>query len=206
MVGPSSETTEELPRVPGRVPVDGSMSGRRPMPPADVPTQYAPAYDPYAEPEENGYRNPYPAADPDERYDTGERSYPGDRYDSAEYDNLLDDDVRRDLDDDDLDELEELEDDDLDGDRQRSPMREWLVMLAQLALGVIGGAAVWLGFNWLWGFLPAAALVVALVVTTGLVLIVRKIRKAEDLQTTVLAVLVGLVVTVSPAALLLLNR
>jgi hypothetical protein len=197
MAGPSAETTEELPRVPGRVPVDGSMSGRRPIPPTDVPTQYAPAYDPYAEPEE---------ADPDERYDTGERSYPGDRYDSAEYDNLLDDDVRRDLDDDDLDDLDELEDDDLDGDRQRSPVREWLVMLAQLALGVIGGAAVWLGFNWLWGFLPAAALVVALVVTTGLVLIVRKIRKAEDLQTTVLAVLVGLVVTVSPAALLLLNR
>jgi hypothetical protein len=79
-------------------------------------------------------------------------------------------------------------------------------MIGQLVLGVIGGAAVWLGFNWLWGFLPAAALVVALVVTTGLVLIVRKIRKAEDLQTTVLAVLVGLVVTVSPAALLLLNR
>ncbi|HYQ65652.1 hypothetical protein [Actinophytocola sp.] len=214
MAGPSAETTEELPRVPGRVPVDGSMSGRRPMPPADVPTQYAPAYDPYAEPEESGYRNAYPPADPDERYDTGERSYPGDRYDSAQYDNLLDDDdLRRDRDRDrdrddldDLDELEDLEDDDLDGDRERSPVREWLIMLAQLALGVIGGAAVWLGFNWLWGFLPAAALVVALVVTTGLVLIVRKIRKAEDLQTTVLAVLVGLVVTVSPAALLLLNR
>jgi hypothetical protein len=79
-------------------------------------------------------------------------------------------------------------------------------MGGQLALGVIGGAAIWLGFNWLWGFMPQAALVVALAVIVGLVLIVRKIRRAEDLQTTFLAVLVGLVVTVSPAALLLLNK
>jgi hypothetical protein len=223
MGGASAETTEEMPRVPGRVPVDGSMTGRRPGPGLDSRTQISPVYpprDPYADmpPDEDDYRGSYPDADPDSRYDTGydtgERRYDADRYDSAErryetgeYDDvLLDDDRRGTLDDDDLDELEDLEDDDLDDDRQGSPMREWLVMIAQLALGVIGGAAVWLGFNWLWGFLPAAALVVALVVTTGLVLIVRKIRRAEDLQTTVLAVLVGLVVTVSPAALLLLDR
>lgn len=231
MGGASTEATEELPRVPGRIPVDGSMTGRRPAPGPDARTQIAPAYpqhDPYADmpPDSDeypdGYRNPYPDADPDsrygtdERYDTGERrGYEPDPYDSAErryetgeYDDILIEDDRRGgrLDDDDLDELEDLEDDDLDDDRSRSPMREWLVMIAQLALGVIGGAAMWLGFNWLWGFLPAAALAVALVVTTGLVLIVRKIRRAEDLQTTVLAVLVGLVVTVSPAALLLLDR
>jgi hypothetical protein len=205
MGGASAETTEELPRVPGRIPVDGSMTGRRPS--ADAPTQYAPAYprDPYSDPpaeEEDYRRSAYPEADPDERYD------------SAEYDNLLEEDDRgrRDFDSgefdsgdlDDLDgELEDLEDDE---DRERSPVREWLVMLGQLALGVIGGAGVWLGFNWLWGFLPAAALGAAVVVIVVLVLIVRKIRRAEDLQTTVLAVLVGLVVTVSPAALLLLNR
>jgi hypothetical protein len=198
VANPSTETTEELPRVSGRVPVDGSSTGRRPMPGVDSRTQISPVYppDPYADPpsEETDYRNAYPAADPD------------DRYDSAEYDNLLDEDERPRDEPDDLDDLEDLEDDDLDEDRQRSPVQEWLIMLGQLALGVIGGAAVWLGFNWLWGFLPQAALVVALVVTVGLVLIVRKIRRAEDLQTTVLAVLVGLVVTVSPAALLLLNR
>lgn len=190
MAGPSAETTEELPRVPGRIPVDGSITARRPVPNADTPTQYAPAYDPYGDQQDDDY-NAYPDADPDERYDTGE------------YDTMLDEDARGDLDDDDLDELDDLDE---DADRTRSPVREWLVMLAQLALGVIGGAAVWLGFNWLWGFLPAAALVAALVVIVAMVLIVRKIRRAEDLQTTVLAVLVGLVVTVSPAALLLLNR
>ncbi|WP_410668349.1 hypothetical protein [Amycolatopsis sp. cmx-4-68] len=87
-----------------------------------------------------------------------------------------------------------------------SPGKQWLALAAQLAMGVVGGAAVWLGFNWLWVNLPAAALVAALLVVVALVWIVRKIRRAEDLQTTVLAVLVGLVVTVSPAALLLVGR
>ncbi len=87
-----------------------------------------------------------------------------------------------------------------------SPGKQWLALAGQLALGVVGGAGVWLGFNWLWVNLPAAALVAALLVIVALVWIVRKIRKAEDLQTLVLAVLVGLVVTVSPAALLLVAR
>ncbi|MGB3437442.1 MAG: hypothetical protein WBA97_01710 [Actinophytocola sp.] len=192
-------TTEELPRVSGRVPVDGSMTGRRPVVPgADSRTRISPVYppphDPYADvpDEKEDYRSSYPA--------TGQN----DRYDSAEYDNLIDedDDRVRDFDSD----LDDLEDDDLDDDRVRSPAKEWAIMGGQLALGVIGGAAIWLGFNWLWGFMPQAALVVALAVIVGLVLIVRKIRRAEDLQTTFLAVLVGLVVTVSPAALLLLNK
>ncbi|MFD2798045.1 hypothetical protein ACFS2C_01390 [Prauserella oleivorans] len=87
-----------------------------------------------------------------------------------------------------------------------SPAKQWLALAGQLALGVVGGAAVWLGFNWLWGVLPAAALVAALLVTVALVWIVRKVRRADDLQTTVLALLVGLVVTVSPAALLLVTK
>jgi hypothetical protein len=114
--------------------------------------------------------------------------------------------------DDDLDDYESELEDDLDDnledepEEQGSPAKQWLLLAGQLALGIVGGAAVWLGFNWLWVTLPAAALVVALLVVVGLVWIVRKIRRAEDLQTTVLAVLVGLVVTVSPAALLLVSR
>lgn len=100
----------------------------------------------------------------------------------------------------------EQEDYDEEPERETSPAKQWLSMAVQLALGVVGGAAVWLGFNWLWGQIPAAALVVALAVIIGLVWIVRKIRRADDIQTMVLAVLVGLVVTVSPAALLLLSR
>lgn len=88
----------------------------------------------------------------------------------------------------------------------RTPGQQWLAVAWQLALGVIGGAVVWLLFNWIWTQHPAIALGAAVLVTVGLVWIVRNLRKAEDLQTTVLAVLVGLVVTVSPAAMLLLSR
>ncbi|MEU5691452.1 hypothetical protein [Actinosynnema sp. NPDC020468] len=101
----------------------------------------------------------------------------------------------------DVDEDVELDDEPV----RRSPGKEWLVMIGQLAIGVVGGAALWLGFSFLWRTLAPAALVVALAVTVGLVLVVRKIRRADDLQTTVLAVLVGLIVTVSPAAMLLVK-
>ncbi|HEV3361270.1 MAG TPA: hypothetical protein VG247_31010 [Pseudonocardiaceae bacterium] len=96
--------------------------------------------------------------------------------------------------------------DDLDDVPPASTGREWLVTGAQVGVGAIAGAAVWLGFSWLWGLMPIAAIVAAVVVVIGLVLVVRKWRKAEDLQTTVLAILAGLVVTVSPAALLLVRR
>ncbi|MGW5050897.1 hypothetical protein [Actinokineospora sp. NPDC004072] len=102
--------------------------------------------------------------------------------------------------------LDELTEDDEPDEEEVSPAKAWLTMIAQLALGVVGGAAVWLGFNWLWGFQPVAALVAAVLVIAGLVFIVRKIRRAEDLNTTILAVLVGLVVTVSPAALLIIGH
>ncbi|MFN2477978.1 MAG: hypothetical protein ABR615_02240 [Pseudonocardiaceae bacterium] len=87
-----------------------------------------------------------------------------------------------------------------------SPLWEWAVMVSQVGLGIVGGAALWLICEWLWQRIPVVALVVALAVITGLVWVVRRVRGAEDLQTTVVAVLVGLFVTVSPAALLLVGR
>ncbi|MGH3866521.1 MAG: hypothetical protein ACRDQ4_10365 [Pseudonocardiaceae bacterium] len=87
-----------------------------------------------------------------------------------------------------------------------SPLWEWAVMVSQIGIGVVGGAALWLICEWLWQRIPVVALVVALAVITGLVWVVRRVRCAEDLQTTVIAVLVGLFVTVSPAALLLVGR
>jgi uncharacterized membrane protein YoaT (DUF817 family) len=71
---------------------------------------------------------------------------------------------------------------------------------------VLGGVGLWLGFQFLWRQLPVAALALAVGVTIGLVLIVRKLRKADDLQTIVLAVLVGLAVSVTPAAFLLVEQ
>ncbi|MFE2753131.1 hypothetical protein ACFXGA_14160 [Actinosynnema sp. NPDC059335] len=113
---------------------------------------------------------------------------------------------RRDLDDEEPAGLADLDDEEeAEAPADRSAGKEWLVMIGQLAVGVIGGAALWLGFNFLWRTAAPAALVVALAVTVGLVMMVRKIRRADDLQTTVLAVLVGLIVTVSPAAMLLVK-
>jgi hypothetical protein len=97
-------------------------------------------------------------------------------------------------------------DDEVQQPEHGSPMREWAVMVAQIGVGVVGGAALWLICEWLWQQIPVLALVVALTVITGLVWVVRRVRRAEDLQTTVVAVLVGLFVTVSPAALLLVGR
>jgi len=87
-----------------------------------------------------------------------------------------------------------------------SSAREWAVVAGQVGLGVVGGGGLWLVCEWLWQSIPVLALVVALLVITSLVWVVRHVRRTEDLQTTVIAVLVGLFVTVSPAALLLVSR
>jgi hypothetical protein len=174
------DVTEQLPRV-------GQSTGQHPAPFPPARASFGPAQAPPA-PERNGMAPP----PTDVRYP--------DEY--AELDEDLDY-----PDADDLDDLEAEEFDDEEAEEDTpSPGRDWLVMAGQVAVSVIGGAAVWLGFNWLWGKLPQAALVAALAVIVGLVWIVRKIRRADDLQTTGLAVLVGLFVTVSPAALLLLSR
>lgn len=89
---------------------------------------------------------------------------------------------------------------------ERSPGKEWVVLALQVGVGLLGGGIVWFGFRWLWIAMPLAALVAALVVTGGLVLIARKILRTDDLQTILLAVLVGLTCTVSPAALLLVGH
>lgn len=96
--------------------------------------------------------------------------------------------------------------DEVEHDARPAGGREWFIMGAQVGAGAIAGAAVWLAFSWLWGFQPVVAVIAALAVIVGLVLGVRRWRRADDLQTTVLAILAGLVVTVSPAALLLLHR
>jgi hypothetical protein len=100
-----------------------------------------------------------------------------------------------------------LDDDDEDREPERlSPIKEWLLIAGQLAIGVVGGAGLWLGFNWLWVKIPVAAVFAAVAVIVGMVWVVRKARRAEDLLTTIITVFIGLVVTVTPAAVLLLSR
>jgi len=82
----------------------------------------------------------------------------------------------------------------------------WLVLLGQLVLGAVLGGALWIGFRYLWLNHQVVALAASVLTTAGLVLLVRAIRRSDDMQTTMLAVLVGLVVTISPAVLLLAYR
>jgi hypothetical protein len=181
------DVTEQLPRI-------GQPTGQHPVPFPPARASFGPAQAPPAPEQRNGLASP-----PQERYPDEYADLDGDEDERAlgDYPDYPEGD--------DLDDLE-AEDFDDEADDSPSPGRDWLVMAGQVAVSVIGGAAVWLGFNWLWGKLPQAALVAALAVIVGLVWIVRKIRKADDLQTTGLAVLVGLFVTVSPAALLLLSK
>lgn len=110
-----------------------------------------------------------------------------------------------------------LEDrDDADGDTPRrrlgrssaepSPGQAWAAVVAQWILGAIGGAALWVGFRFLWRELPVVALAAAVLVTVGLVLIVRALLRNSDMRTTIFAVLVGLLLTASPAILVLMGR
>ncbi|GGN18060.1 hypothetical protein GCM10011609_68780 [Lentzea pudingi] len=215
--GPPREAmTEQLPRIPAKAPVDKIAAletesvlivppapPRLPEPlPGNVPDAWFGDDDPQAKtdlsmpPMESTAAHAGPYVDDD---------------DSQEYavyraeDDYLADDEEDDEDDGPagLDDAAEV-DEEADAE-PRSAGKEWLIMIGQLAVGVLGGAGLWLAFNYLWRSVPAAALVVALAVTVGLVLLVRKIRRADDLQTTVLAVLVGLIVTVSPAAMLLVK-
>jgi hypothetical protein len=82
----------------------------------------------------------------------------------------------------------------------------WPAVIAQWIAGAIGGAALWVGFRFLWRDLPVVALAAAVLVTVGLVVIVRALLRSTDLRTTLFAVLVGLLLTVSPAILVLLGR
>lgn len=215
---PREAMTEQLPRIPAKAPVD-KIAALETESVLIVP----PAPPKLPEPLPNNQPDAWFAGDDmDVQTDLSmapmapmesTAAHPGpyvDEEDSQEYaayraeDDYLADDDEEDDGPAGLDDADEVTEEPEDA-AQRSPGKEWLIMIGQLAVGVLGGAALWLAFNFLWRSVPAAALVVALAVTVGLVLLVRKIRRADDLQTTVLAVLVGLIVTVSPAAMLLVK-
>ncbi|MFD4672281.1 hypothetical protein ACFWNN_21315 [Lentzea sp. NPDC058450] len=213
---PREAMTEQLPRIPAKAPVDKIAAletesvlivppapPKMPEPlPGNVPDAWFGDDDPNAHTDLSMAPMESTAAHPGPYVDDDSQEYAAYR---AEDDYLADSD--EDEDDDEgpagLDDAAEAEEE--EPAEPRSAGKEWLIMIGQLAVGVLGGAALWLAFNYLWRSVPAAALVVALAVTVGLVLLVRKIRRADDLQTTVLAVLVGLIVTVSPAAMLLVK-
>lgn len=224
------DATAQQPMVPP--PPQPRPQAAPPEPPAPAPPEAAPAGPPrpVAHPQNEGVTEQFPRVDADENYEdavapsgTALMGYPDtdDGYiDDAEYgdpygydyddtygeDGFVEDDYGDDvptgMDADDF----FAEDAEADEDEQaKSPGKEWLVLVVQVGFGLLGGGAIWFGFRWLWNVIPLGALAAALVVTGVLVLIARKFLRTDDLQTILLAVLVGLTCTVSPAALLLVG-
>ncbi|MGE0297116.1 hypothetical protein [Pseudonocardia sp.] len=97
---------------------------------------------------------------------------------------------------------------DPDAQEERAPRSgpSWPAVIAQWIAGAIGGAALWVAFRYLWKGFPIVAVAAALLVTVGLVIIVRGLLHNRDLRTTIFAVLVGLLLTASPAVLVLIGR
>ena len=104
-----------------------------------------------------------------------------------------------------LDEYDDVLPEALDG--PSPPLaRSWAGVVAQWLTGAVVGAVLWVLFRYLWRGLPVVALAAALLVTAGLVVGVRQLLHDVDRRTTAFAVLVGLLLTASPAVLVLLGR
>lgn len=102
------------------------------------------------------------------------------------------------------DEVDDLDEDDLD-EVEAAP-HSWAAVIGQWIGGAVVGAGLWVGFAFLWLHLPVVALAGAVVVTVALVLGVRAMLRDDNLRTTLFAVLVGLLLTVSPAILVLARQ
>ncbi|WP_278261555.1 hypothetical protein [Nocardia sp. AG03] len=81
--------------------------------------------------------------------------------------------------------------------------RQWMILGAQSAGAAIAGMLLFKGFETMWETLPWVALALAMVVILGLVALVRVLRRTDDIFSTVIAVVVGVFVTLGPLAFLL---
>lgn len=90
-----------------------------------------------------------------------------------------------------------------DGDWRHSPSAQWLVLIGQVLAGLAVGVALFWGFTELWRWNVYFALVLAVAVIFGMVTLVHVVRRSQDLISTLLALGVGLLVTIGPLVLLL---
>jgi hypothetical protein len=77
-----------------------------------------------------------------------------------------------------------------------------LLTVVQSVVAVVFGAGLFLAFDQLWKWNSLVAMVLAVLVTLGLVTGVWVVRKTEDIASTLIAVGVGLMVTFGPLALM----
>lgn len=81
--------------------------------------------------------------------------------------------------------------------------RQWIILGAQSTGAAIAGMLMFKGFERMWEMLPWVALTLAMIVILGLVALVRILRHTDDILSTVIAVVVGIFVTLGPLAFLL---
>ncbi|MGW6375253.1 hypothetical protein ACWFRB_04200 [Rhodococcus sp. NPDC055112] len=81
--------------------------------------------------------------------------------------------------------------------------REWAVLIGQGIVALLVGGLLFKGFEKLWDVLPWVALVLAVLVIAGLVAVVRILRQTDDMVSLLIAIIVGVFVTIGPLAFLL---
>ncbi|WP_187703118.1 hypothetical protein [Nocardia yunnanensis] len=81
--------------------------------------------------------------------------------------------------------------------------RQWAVIAGQSVGAAVAGMLLFKGFERMWEMLPWVALALAMIVILGLVALVRVLRRTDDIFSTVIAVVVGVFVTLGPLAFLL---
>ncbi|AHH21802.1 putative membrane protein [Nocardia nova SH22a] len=81
--------------------------------------------------------------------------------------------------------------------------KQWLILGGQAVGAAVAGMLLFKGFEQIWDTMPFVALILAMVVILGLVALVRVLRRTDDILSTVIAVVVGIFVTLGPLAFLL---
>ncbi|WP_157183197.1 glycosyltransferase family 87 protein [Sciscionella marina] len=190
---PPEPLTEQIQAIP-EAPLQGRPSA------VESTGYYTPDFDDEdEEPGEQTAFHPVPDLEDDADEDYAE---PADYDQSTHYDEPARYDESQYLDE---DGYEPAEDEDYDYEEEPRGAREWLTLVGLIAAGVVGGGLVWLGFDWLWSYSKIIGVIAAIVVTLAIVFLVRKAWRAKDLQTTIFSVVVGLIVTATPALLLYLG-
>ncbi|MEV0033141.1 hypothetical protein [Nocardia sp. NPDC050793] len=81
--------------------------------------------------------------------------------------------------------------------------KQWMILGGQSTGAAVAGMLLFKGFERMWEMLPWVALALAMIVILGLVALVRILRRTDDILSTVIAVVVGIFVTLGPLAFLL---
>ncbi|MEE3853479.1 hypothetical protein VZC37_24295 [Gordonia sp. LSe1-13] len=89
-----------------------------------------------------------------------------------------------------------------DRPHETSPLLAWLLIIGQALAGLAVGVGLFWGFTELWKWNVYFALVLAVLVIFGIVTFAHLVRRTKDLTTTLLAMGVGLIVTIGPLVLL----